>query len=51
MGRLEDAKQQLDLFLIERPAIKNIAGYKEVAPIIMCKKVLEGMLLAGMPKA
>ena len=51
MGRLEDAMQQLDLFLIERPEIKNIADYKEVAPIIMGEKVLEGMLLAGMPKA
>ena len=51
MGRLEDAKQQLNLFLIERPEIKSIADYKEVAPIIMGEKVLEGILLAGMPEA
>jgi tetratricopeptide (TPR) repeat protein len=48
MGNLSLAKENLSMFLAERPEIKNISDYEKVAPTIVKDILLEGMSLAGL---
>ena len=48
MGKNEEAKEMLKIFLKERPEIKNIIDYEKVAPTMIKDVLTEGLKKAGL---
>ena len=52
-GEIDESKEWLQKYLIERPEVKTIADYRKVAPEMsesLTNNLVEGMKLAGLPE-